>query len=256
MLCPSYHLYLGVCRRATQLKLPLLADGRATTPSLSSFVHLSREIPAKKRGEQIKLLISGNPKKIVSKFGKREIYRVPFTFIPHKHDKAHVLSTSWAWKCGAPEWPLTRGTAERLKMRISGMAAIKPAALPNALSRWMGLDWVWSPEFKVAMLRIWFFGNLWKLYAPEQNSWLKMGSRLRHIPHRSTPGGGQGQGLRNKLETTHRNFKVIVLIPWYHNCLHMDCSSWMQFKFLKSVKGLLRYAIFRFFNFANFRPSF
>ena len=58
------------------------------------------------------------------------------------------------------------------------------------------------------------------------------------------------------LETTHQNFKVIVLIPWYHNCLHMHSSSWMQFKFWKSVKGLLRYAIFRFFNFANFRPSF
>ena len=33
------------------------------------------------------------------------------------------LEPFWAWKCGAPERPLTRGAAERLKMRISGTAA-------------------------------------------------------------------------------------------------------------------------------------
>ena len=33
------------------------------------------------------------------------------------------LEPFWAWKCGAPERPLTRGAAQRLKMRISGTAA-------------------------------------------------------------------------------------------------------------------------------------
>ena len=33
------------------------------------------------------------------------------------------LEPFWAWKCGVPERPLTRGAAEHLKMRISGTAA-------------------------------------------------------------------------------------------------------------------------------------
>ena len=67
------------------------------------------------------------------------------------------LEPFWAWKCGAPERPLTRGAAERLKMRISGTAANPrrcrtlenanlrngryAAALPNALSRGRGKRW-------------------------------------------------------------------------------------------------------------------
>ena len=115
------------------------------------------------------------------------------------------LEPSWAWKCGAPEWAWALLS---VKMRISGMSLIhferenanlrngrEFAALPNALRSGLSRLWEamnglklqkfwkwWSPEQQnppkilIVMLRNGFFGNLWKLYAPEQKFRAENGS--------------------------------------------------------------------------------
>ena len=93
------------------------------------------------------------------------------------------LEPFWAWKCGAPERPLTRGAAERLKMQISGTVA-KPRRCRTRWAAAVGGDERVeikeslkimvsgtansAKKCKMVMLRNGFFGNLWKWYAPER----------------------------------------------------------------------------------------
>ena len=87
-----------------------------------------------------------------------------------EHENAGLrneLDQFWAWKCESPERPLTRGAAERVRAEPA-VGGDERVEIKEILKMMVSGTAKSAKKCKTVMLRNRFFGNLWKLYAPER----------------------------------------------------------------------------------------